>query len=403
MASTLPPPDDTEEPNPQHAARQPQVSGHEQKLIKASERNARRAADAELKAARKAERQSKGPGPWRTWVLPLLRTAIIAAIAVALVKLAFFPSQDSGASAETEYPGGLFVEPTVAAALDTVSNEVELAGSVVADAGVGVRANVAGTVTNVFVDNGQLVNQGERLLEVRWEVEPEVESGQTADLGEAAVAPSPSYRWQNIIAPSSGELSGFEILAGQSVEIGTELGSVAPPSFHIEAPLEAADQYRLTSELSAATVAITDGPADFECGDVKIVQAAASMPDGEEGVGTSNAALQCSIPADVRVFAGLAATVTIPAGVAENVLTLPTTAVLGSAESGVAFRLADDGSPEEIPVSLGLNDGQLVEITGGLAEGDEVMEFAPGAPVDECADPMTADPAVCFEYGVSSP
>ncbi|MDF2920678.1 MAG: rane-fusion protein, partial [Microbacterium sp.] len=38
-----------------------------------------------------------------------------------------------------------------------------------------------------------------------------------------------------------------------------------------------------------------------------------------------------------------------------------------------------DGATEERPVALGLTDGTQVEITQGLTEGEEVLEFAPGA------------------------
>jgi len=36
-----------------------------------------------------------------------------------------------------------------------------------------------------------------------------------------------------------------------------------------------------------------------------------------------------------------------------------------------------DGTHEERPVGLGLNDGEQVQITEGLAEGDEVLQFIP--------------------------
>jgi len=39
-----------------------------------------------------------------------------------------------------------------------------------------------------------------------------------------------------------------------------------------------------------------------------------------------------------------------------------------------------DGSTEQREVSLGLNDGSMVEVTEGLAEGEAVLQFVPGAP-----------------------
>ena len=70
---------------------------------------------------------------------------------------------------------------------------------------------------------------------------------------------------------------------------------------------------------------------------------------------------------------------TIAGGRAENVLVVPTTAVRGAAQSGTVWVMSADGATEERPVALGLTDGTQVQITQGLAEGDEILEFAPGA------------------------
>ena len=62
-----------------------------------------------------------------------------------------------------------------------------------------------------------------------------------------------------------------------------------------------------------------------------------------------------------------------------------TAAVEGTAESGVVFRLAEDGSTEEVPVTLGLTDGASIEITGGVDEGAELLQFVPGATANDAA------------------
>jgi membrane fusion protein, macrolide-specific efflux system len=46
-----------------------------------------------------------------------------------------------------------------------------------------------------------------------------------------------------------------------------------------------------------------------------------------------------------------------------------------------------DGSAEPRPVTLGLNDGFNVEVVEGLAEGELVLQYVPGAvalPTDGC-------------------
>ena len=103
--------------------------------------------------------------------------------------------------------------------------------------------------------------------------------------------------------------------------------------------------------------------------------------------------MSCAVPGDIAVFSGLGATIDITAGRAENVVTIPTTAVRGTVQTGIVWILpgsgtadggaADVGEAREQEVSLGLNDGQMVEVTSGLAEGDMILQFVPGAPGEE--------------------
>lgn len=81
------------------------------------------------------------------------------------------------------------------------------------------------------------------------------------------------------------------------------------------------------------------------------------------------------------MFAGLGADVVLSAGVAEDVVTVPTTAVKGSIATGIVWVQDAAGEAEEREVKLGLNDGSFVEITEGLAEGDMILEFVPGSDV----------------------
>ncbi|WP_231556371.1 hypothetical protein [Cryobacterium sp. MLB-32] len=70
---------------------------------------------------------------------------------------------------------------------------------------------------------------------------------------------------------------------------------------------------------------------------------------------------------------------------------VPTTAVKGSAANGVIWLVLPDGTTEERPVTLGMTDGTSVQILDGLAEGDLVNEFVPGA-VDPAPDGCTTQP-----------
>ncbi|MDF2665323.1 MAG: rane-fusion protein [Microbacterium sp.] len=319
----------------------------------------------------------------RTWVFPILRLLLVALVAAALIKLAFFPDREVDASPAE--PTGAIVEPRVAAARGTITNDVVVTATVSSDPAVAVKSTAGGVVNKIFIAQGAGVNQGDVIFNVKVPIERD-----PADSVDAEGKPKPAiFRYEDVTAPAGGTLSALDVLEGQDVTVGMAAGNVAPPSFSVTGTLEAAQQYRLLNRPSEASVAITGGPAPFTCTNLRLVTPlAGSNGDGEStgggaggapSSGGSGTTVTCAVPGEVTVFAGLAAELTIAGGKAENVLVVPTTAVRGAAQSGTVWVSTADGATEERPVALGLTDGTQVEITQGLNEGDEVLEFAPGA------------------------
>lgn len=330
----------------------------------------------------------------RTWVFPILRILLIAVVAAALIKLAFFPDRPIDDS--PAMPAGSVVEPTIAAAAGTITNDVVVAATVSADPAVPMKATAAGTVNKIFVAQGATVAQGDVVFDVKVPIERD-----PADSVDAEGKPKPAiFRYQEVTAPAAGILSSLSVIPGQDVTIGLTAGAVAPPTFSVRGTLQPAQQYRLLDRPTEATVTITGGPAAFTCANLRITTPlSGSSGDDATPAGGSSAAASagttggsgttatCTVPGDVTVFSGLAAEMTIAGGRAENVIVVPTTAVRGAAQSGTVWVTAADGATEERPVALGLTDGTQVQITQGLTEGEEILEFAPGAaavPDDGC-------------------
>jgi len=319
----------------------------------------------------------------RTWVFPILRLLLVALVAVALIKLAFFP--DRPVDDSPALPTGAIVEPRVTAALGTITNDVVVSATVAADPAVAVKSTAGGTVNKIFIAQGAGVNQGDVIFNVKVPIERD-----PSDSVDEEGKPKPAiFRYEDVTAPAGGTLSSLSVIEGQEVTIGMAAGNVAPPSFSVTGTLEPAQQYRLLNRPTEATVAITGGPAPFTCTNLRLVTPLAGSTGDTEGAGSaagssssgggSGTTVTCAVPGEVTVFAGLAAELTIAGGTAENVLVVPTTAVRGAAQSGTVWVSTADGATEERPVALGLSDGTQVEITQGLSEGDEILEFAPGA------------------------
>ncbi|SEN87701.1 efflux RND transporter periplasmic adaptor subunit [Cryobacterium luteum] len=317
----------------------------------------------------------------RKWVFPILRLIVIAAIAVALVKLAFYPN--ATADSNPAEPTGVIVEPQIPVALGTISNDVTLPGTVSADPAVAVKATAIGTVDEIFVAAGQAVNKDDKIYDIRVETIKDPVETTDADGNVSVTQPKPVVTFVKVLAPITGILSSLPVIHGQSVAVGDATGQVAPPSFSVSGALSPEQQYRLLTRPTEASVAITNGPAPFTCTGLTITTPLAGAPAGGDGAGdatgTSGTTVTCAIPAEVTVFSGLAAQITIAAGLAENVLVVPTTAVEGSAETGVVWFVLPDGSTEERPVTLGMTDGVNVQVVDGLVEGDLINQFVPGA------------------------
>jgi membrane fusion protein, macrolide-specific efflux system len=335
----------------------------------------------------------------RKWIFPIIRILLVAAVAVALVKLAFFP--DSAVADDPAQPTGQMVEPQLPVTIGTITNDVTLPGTISADPAVPVKAIAQGTVDEVFVSAGQAVSTGDKLYDIKVETPRDpVETTDTAG-GISVTQPKPLVTFEKVLAPSSGTLSSLTVIHGQSVAIGDTTGQVAPPTFSAGGSLSPEQQYRLVTRPTEASVAIVNGPAPFTCTGLAISTPLAGANDSGTGTTPGNTSaggsgsgttVRCAIPAGVTVFPGLAAQITIAGGKAENVLVVPTTAVKGSAETGVVWLVGPDGTAEEHPVSLGMNDGTNVQITAGLSEGDLIQQFVPGAVAPAPCQPGTPCP-----------
>lgn len=297
-------------------------------------------------------------GVVRKWVFPILFIVIFGLIAASLVKFAFFPD---GEPENPDVPGAQIVEPQIAVTIGTIQNDVSLTGTVAADAAVSIKATLAGEVRKLLVTQGQHVDVGTPILTLRAEV--------PRDDGTVQI------KTATVVAPAAGTLSDFPALVGQIYSVGDVVGKIAPPTFHVSGSLAPEQLYRLSVQPTEAQVIITGGPAPFTCTGLVISTPLEGSSDGAP----SGPTVTCAIPADVTVFPGLTAQIVIAGGIAENVLMVPTTAVEGIAETGNVYFVLPDGSTELRPVTLGLNDGFNVEIKEGLAEGDMVLQYVPGA------------------------
>jgi hypothetical protein len=324
----------------------------------------------------------------RRWVFPIIWIIIIAAATAALVKIAFFPDVEAGA--DPAQPGAVITDPEWVVETGTVRNDVTLTGTIAADAAVAIPATLAGEVWEVMVGQGQWVDAGAEIAEIRAQA--------------ARSDGTPYTTYKTVTAPISGVLSSFPTLEGTITTVGGAMGQIAPPTFNVTGPIPPAELYRLIQKPTEATVTINGGPAPFTCTNLQILTPVAGQDSGGSG-GTGGTGgetvtgptIRCSVPGDVTVFAGLSADIVIAGGVAENVVVIPTTAVLGRSGTGIVHVVLPDGGSEEREIGLGINDGSMVQVTSGLEAGETILQFVPGAPAVEGGGSYPMDGMICTD------
>lgn len=298
---------------------------------------------------------------WRRWIFPILMVIVVGAVAVALVKIAFFPDQAPAAAVE---PNAQIADPVVAVERGEVVNALSLTGTIARDAAYPIRSGVDGVVTSVDAGEGQSVAAGQKLFTIK-QTDP--------------------VKNIDVVAPEAGELTEFAVVKGQPASVGGELVKLTPARYHVQATVEPVQLYRLLNAPAEASVTIQGGPAPFTCTGLKVAVA-------EDGTTT----VACAVPADQTVFAGLQAQLDIDLGTVTDVLVVPTTAVKGGSGTGVVWVADGSGALDERDVILGVSDGTTVEVTTGLEEGEQVRQYVPGLAAGN--EPQCYDDGMGGEY-----
>jgi len=82
----------------------------------------------------------------------------------------------------------------------------------------------------------------------------------------------------------------------------------------------------------------------------------------------------CYVDVDEGIYPGMQVTVSIPQEEAKDVVVLKMDALSFDAQnSAFVYMYNDEGVLEEVPVEVGVSNGNYVEIKSGLKDGDEVF------------------------------
>ena len=314
----------------------------------------------------------------------MARLLVWTVIAIALCVIAFGRGTDASDALTPEVGGE---QATVKVSKADIRSVIKLVGTVNADPAVKLKATSSGTVSRVRVSAHDAVAVGTPLFDVIVTLTPTTSTSTHPD-GTQTTIEKPRTRTDTVKSTAAGTLAELDVLKGQEVAVGADVASVDPGTLTVKAPLTQTQQFRLLKPPAAAEVQAQGGPAPFTCTGLTM----SAAPQGDPGTspqqsfdpyatssgsGPTTAEISCPVPGGATVFAGMSVDLTVDTGSVAGVLAVPASAVQGSVGSGNVWVLGPNGTPMQKKVSLGLTDGTLVQVTSGLAEGDEVLEFAP--------------------------
>lgn len=287
----------------------------------------------------------------KKYALPTLKVLIAVVIALALTKIAFFPSQQGQERADIS--SGLEVSTrTTTATVGDITSTVEVKGQIVQDKAVEAKATLTGTVDSLAVAKDALVTQGEPLLYIK-KTEPSADGGDKTT-------------WGTVTAPESGKVS-FSVIENQDTSVGMVVATVTPQTYSATGTITASQQYQLVNAPTQATLTIEGGAAPFTCDNLRIgTKPTTSTTTSQDGTTTTTTGdgtsveVRCPVPADQKVFPGLTVSIGVDAGSATGALLVPVTAVEGTVLKGNVWVVTDPAKPdaaEKREVTLGITDG----------------------------------------------
>jgi macrolide-specific efflux system membrane fusion protein len=193
-------------------------------------------------------------------------------------------------------------------------------------------------------------------------------TSQLADATKSRDDVKSQIRLATLTAPIDGIVTAVNVVKGLEAPSGDAI-VVDATTFQVTADVVERD---LAAMKVGQTAAVTIGAVDGQVtGKVTAIAPTAAGNTTGSVVSYAVTVSLDNVPAAVR--AGMTADVTITIDSATNVLTVPASALRGTAGNYSVLILGADGTPTAHPVEVGLVTNTTAEIKGGLAEGQEVV------------------------------
>ena len=227
------------------------------------------------------------------------------------------------------------------ASIGSISNSLSFSGSLQLIDSASYTSGASTTVRKVYVEAGQDVSEGDNLIRLS--------NGDT------------------VKAEFDGRVNSLSVAEGDEVTGGDALVQVADFT-HLKVSFRV-DEYDISDvavgQACTITATATERTFQSEIASIDYISSA--------GGSVAYYTAVAYVDVDEGIYPGMQATVAIPQEEAENVVILKMDALsFDETNSAYVYMYNDAGELEEVPVEVGVSNGNYVEIVSGLSEGDEV-------------------------------
>lgn len=262
----------------------------------------------------------------------LLIWLVVLALAAVAVKFFVLPKLESGST---------ITYNSYAARIGTISNSMSFSGSIAVQNDETISADSSATVRQIYVTEGEKVTRGQRLMRLS--------NGDT------------------LKASFDGEVNAINVEVGD--EVGSNTSLIQIVDFENMQVSMRVDEYSI-SDLQvgqACRITITALGQTFDSKIAHINRIASG------GGNTAYYTVTAEVVVTSDVLPGMAATVTIPQEEAVDTVILNKTALSFEKNNSAYVLMYDDQQVlQQVPVTVGLDNDNYVEITSGLKAGDVV-------------------------------
>lgn len=229
------------------------------------------------------------------------------------------------------------------ASVGSISNSLSYSGSMQLINNATYTASSGCKVREVYVEKGQKVKEGDRLVRLS--------DGTTLE------------------AEFDGEVCALEVEKGDEVRAGDTLVQVADTD-HMKVSFRIGESdIREVAVGQSVRVTVASQNATF----TSQIESIDYVSYTGNNVAYYPATVLVDISGNKNVHNGMQATITVPQEEATDVVILKMEAVSTSADnSAFVYKQAADGSMVETPVTVGVSNGNYVEIKEGVSEGETV-------------------------------